>query len=387
MDSEGAGVGLAFPKVEVVQARSMELRPRFELVGQVVPRPEAEVLISSRVASSIAEVLVAEGNRVEAGIDLFRLNTELFEIAVERARAAAEKSRAILDRLEKGPLPQELEIASKRVLAAEVLVRSATLKLAALEDLETHGELSPVRHANARSLLESAQADLSSAQANRSLLRAGTRPESLREARASVDIAAANLREARLRLGFGRIQAPISGTITDLQVRAGQAVQDGTVLLTLVDLSSPLFRVRVPARDLPGLTPGLLSTITFDELEEPVAATLDRIGANAESTRGGLWVYLSLSNPGILRSGSRGKAALYLPTLENCTVIPRDAIAERAGVPVTTRIVEGRAHEIEIRTGVRVQDWVQVLEGVAVGDWIAVSGGYGLPDDQPVDVQ
>jgi len=376
------------PPVQVTaeQARTMTLRPELELIGQLVPRPEAVAVVAARVGGSVSAVHVVAGDVVAAGDVLIDLDPRVLAGEVDRASAEAAQRRAALQLLERGPREQELAIARADRDRAAAAAQSAAEKLQSLEALEAHAEISPVRLAEARTARRTADAELAAAGSALELLEAGTRPEVLQQARATLAAAEADLALARARLGFTSLPAPLAGTVMRLEARPGMGVDPGTPLAEVADLARLLARVRLPAETVPRLDPEGACTVTPDAGSAALEGTIDRFGPAAEESTGGVWAFVGVVNPGELRPGMSGRVALPLRPVADCTAVPLAAVAERDGVAVLTVIRDGAAHEIEVRTGERAHGWVQILDGVAPGDLVATRGGYGLPEGQAVEV-
>jgi len=45
---------------------------------------------------------------------------------------------------------------------------------------------------------------------------------------------------------------------------------------------------------------------------------------------------------------------------------------------------DGRAHQKQVKTGVRENDQVQIVDGLHAGDRVVASGSYGLPDNRKI---
>jgi len=182
--------------------------------------PEVQVEVKSRVSGQVIEVLIKEGDRVEAGQLLVRLDP--VDAARQLASAKVAKSRAVAD-----------------VQAAKASV--------AMSELETQNS-----EVTSRVAQQSAELGLGSADAARTAehaRRVASSNVSLRQAQlaaAQGALAAAELgvQDAELRLKETSIYAPISGTVLDVAVEKGTLVSSaltnvsgGTVVMTLADLS------------------------------------------------------------------------------------------------------------------------------------------------------
>jgi len=126
----------------------------------------------------VAEVLVAEGQAVEAGQVLVRLESAELATAVRQAQAALDGARAELARLEAGATAEE-------IAAAEAQVRAAEAELARLQ-----AGARPEEIAAAEAVVRAAEAELAR-------LKAGPKPEEIAAAKAAKEKAAAVMRAAQ----------------------------------------------------------------------------------------------------------------------------------------------------------------------------------------------
>jgi HlyD family secretion protein len=144
--------------------------------GKLVPQHSAQLSLPQ--AGVVAEVLVREGDVVQAGQPLLRLKNEQQTASVAQAQAALQRAQAQRDEQTAGARPQE-------ITAAQAAVDAAQAQL----DRLTEGPL-PQDVAAAQAALAGAQADLQKA-------REGADPEALIAARADAANADAAVRQAQ----------------------------------------------------------------------------------------------------------------------------------------------------------------------------------------------
>ncbi len=184
------------------------------------PRPfiasgfiEAErIHVVSRVGGRIAEVFVDEGSPVQADQQLFtiapfdlreqqaqaeaqlaadqaeldRLKNGFRKEEIERARARHQRQAARLALLVAGPRKQEIETARAQVREAEAVLADAQFENQRIEDLVRRGGAAETEQSQATRALRVAEARLSAARQQLSLLEEGTRSEEIAEAQAAV---------------------------------------------------------------------------------------------------------------------------------------------------------------------------------------------------------
>src|SRR5690606_6471519 len=139
-----------------------------------------------RVNGRIAEVLVEEGDRVEADAALARLDSAPLEN--ERAAAAAELAmrQADVERLQAGTRPAEIRRAEARVVEARAAARSAEETAARRERLLEQGAVSQQAATESRSRAQETNARLRAAEAELRLAREGFRAEDVAAGRAAL---------------------------------------------------------------------------------------------------------------------------------------------------------------------------------------------------------
>ena len=197
--------------VRAVRAELTTLRPSVDLVGTLVALPECTTTVSPQVAGWVQKVLVVEGATVKAGDDLLMLDTRLADVEVVKATASVAEKQAVLAKLKRGYLPQELEMARHEVQKSKEAMDSLRAEVAALEPLRQNKELSDVQYQKFTSTLRAAEAGHAAAEAKLRLLEAGTPREEIAEADSRVAIAQAELAAARLNRELCRIVQPDGG--------------------------------------------------------------------------------------------------------------------------------------------------------------------------------
>jgi HlyD family secretion protein len=194
-------------------------------IGVVVPVRHAT--LSMGTAGKIAEILVQEGDVVEADQPLVRLESEQQAIAIQQSEAALRSSQATLAKLQAGPLAESVTV-------AEVAVEIAQANLAKLiADSQDPSLASP--HLAVEMTI--ADAEVRRAQAELELLQSGTRAEDITAAEAAVASTEADLQTKQLALAASELRAPFAGTIASVDFEVGEYVEPDDAVLTIADLA------------------------------------------------------------------------------------------------------------------------------------------------------
>ncbi|MDO8628919.1 MAG: efflux RND transporter periplasmic adaptor subunit [Phycisphaerales bacterium] len=364
------------------------LRPFLEVVGTLVSIPEKTAVLSTQVAGQVQQLLVVEGQLVQAGDVLLRLDDRSAEAQRAKARAAVDESRAILSRLRHGSRSEDIDVARQELRKSETnlrLMRGRVQSGMALQDVHAIPELELAqRTADA----EDAEADVAANQAKLKLLEAGPRPEEISEAEAKLAGAEADLAASELNLQLTRITAPFDGVLMDVPVRQGMFVSAGMTLMTLADLSTLFARTRIPTAYLSQVKEGQNVDIRVASFpDDAFTGAIARVRKQADVQTGDVDAFASAPNPdGSLRPGLACRLQIWLPEIRDAVAVPVAAIADRDGTSVVTVVRDGKAHETEVRLGTRTGELVQIISGLSPGDLVTVEGGYGLPDGCPCTV-
>lgn len=151
-------------------------QPKVLFYSGVVESTEHD--LAFEIPGTLSEVLVAEGDAVESGLVLARLDRRELESQLEAARASLGQAQAHLQELKNGTRIEDIEVAQAQVEQLEA-------ELAKLLNGPTQAELDAARH----------QAE--SAEAFASLRRRGYRPQEIQQAQARLEQSEAQLSNAR----------------------------------------------------------------------------------------------------------------------------------------------------------------------------------------------
>jgi len=214
-------------------------------------------------AAAKAAVRMAEADLEKARLDRDRMK-ELVEARMvaqqdyDHADATFKSAQAALD-----VARQRVNQAQEEALQAEAAVRSQTATLAQSRRREQEGEAAL---ANARSQRQQVK----------------VRQAQVDAARSRVGQALANLRQAELNLDYTTIRAAVGGRVTNKAVEAGQVVQPGQPLLSVVDLDDVWVVANYKETALTDVRPGQRAIITVDTYPSAVfKARVDSIQAGS----------------------------------------------------------------------------------------------------------
>jgi HlyD family secretion protein len=194
----------------------------------------------------IASVAVREGQQVIQGDTLLVLESARIHADVAAAAAEVERLQSVVDEAVAGPRRESIAEAQARLQGALGVQQNAHSDYARIEDLVSKQLVAKADLDRVRSARTTADANVSAAREAWLLLTRGTRKEQLTQTRSA--LAAAKARRDRLAVDAARtrITAPRTGRVDSLPFKAGDQVQVGTTLATLLVGDHPYARVYVP---------------------------------------------------------------------------------------------------------------------------------------------
>lgn len=243
------------------EGRFLETTDNAYVQGELTP-------ISAKVSGYIAEVLVADNQKVEEGTVLVRIDDQDFRAKVAEAEATVATAEAALSHL------------GARINQARAVVHQAQADITAFDAERNRAERDYARTSTlvaeghvSRAKLDSVTADRDKTQAQTDRARAGLeaarRQVSVLEAeretlKAQIEHAQAQRHLAQIDLDNTIITAPISGTVGNRAARQGQYLRPGLQLLTLVPLERVWIDANFKETQLSHMRPGQKASIRVD---------------------------------------------------------------------------------------------------------------------------
>ncbi len=180
-----------------------------------------------------------------------------------------------------------------------------------------------------------------------------------------------------------KLNAPISGMVSKVNIAPGQPISPDQELIEILDLSIVEAAASVPQHLAGQLKPGLKAHIRVSALPDKVfEATLAHIAATADENSGTIEAAFHVQNPDkLLRPGMRAEFSIATSKRENVMSIPREAIQGDAGgrfVYVADYDLKNAFMKIEVKTGELNDSHVEITSGLLPGDEVVIKGAYML---------
>ncbi|MEB2336779.1 MAG: efflux RND transporter periplasmic adaptor subunit [Burkholderiales bacterium] len=204
------------------------------------------------------------------------------------------------------------------------------------------------------------------------------------------DQAASNLKvvEAKLKLAEAKlaktgIRAPFSGRLGLRNFSVGDFIREGTELVVLEDVSQMKVDLRLPERFLGQLRQGQSLALEFDAYPgRRFEALLEAIDVQVDANGRSVVARGRMANPdGLLRTGMFARVSLTLAQRANAVVVPEEAVVPVGEQQYVYRIDEGKAVRQRVRTGLRRDGKVEIVEGLRGGEQVVTAGQPKLTSD------
>jgi membrane fusion protein, multidrug efflux system len=332
------------PPVPVQVASVTQIAAPLTLTANGVVEPLQTVAIQAQVGGSLETVAFNEGDDVQAGQVLFKLDARPFEAALRQAEAT---------------------LARDRVQAQNAQRDAERYKTLAEKDYVT------------KSQADQAQAAAAAMQA-------------------TVEADNAAVDNARLNLNYTTIRAPISGRTGRLLVRRGNIVRPNSEPLVVINQLRPIMvRFPVTQHDFPGLQrrnsrgPIAVRVITADSGRVGDVGTLAFLDNAVDSLTGTVTAKAKFSNQtNSLWPGEYVRVSVELEVEPNAIAIPTRAVL--AGQQGSYVFVVGNDKLAKVRpvsVGRAVGELTTIDDGLKPGEQVVVDGQSRLTPDAPVDVR
>lgn len=256
-----------------------------------------DVQIAPEVGGRVLELKVAEGDRVNKGDLIARLDTRDTELALARARADRAQADAQLRLLLAGSRVEDIRQSAAQATAARADVSAAEADLGnAQADLDRYEALLRA-NAGSRKARDDAQmrrdvaeqkvlASKERARASEETaarVKAGSRPQEIQAARARLAAVDAQIATGEKALADATIAAPVGGVVTEKLVNVGELVAPRTPLVVITDQDHAWGEVFVDEPIVPRVKLGQPATV-FTDAGQSIQGKLTYISPRAEFT-------------------------------------------------------------------------------------------------------
>jgi len=296
-------------------------------------------VIKAKVAAELKELNVREGDRVQAGQLIGRLDATEYQWRLRQAEDQAAAAKA------------QLEIAQRTLDNNKALVDQGFIS---------------------KTALDTSVSNAAGAQA------------SLQAANAAAEIARKAVKDSEIR-------APLTGLVSQRLAQPGERVPLDGRIVEIVDLSRIELEAAVAPEDILKVRVGQAAKLQIDGMAQPVAAEVARINPSTQSGTRAVMTYLRLDPAPGLRQGLFARGTIELQR-KPALVVPVSTVRSDQARPYVLLVQGGRAIARNVALGDRgdvllggqSESAVEITAGLAEGDIVLRGTVGGLRDGTPL---
>ena len=269
-------------------------------------QPVRQATVKAKVSGDVRQITVREGDSVQAGQMLVRVDTADLDARVLERQGQLQSARA------------QLALADKTNAMNQKLLKQNFISQNASD--------------NAESSLEVAKGNLQAAQAQ--------------------------LRVAQNALKDSVATAPLSGIVAKRHVQPGEKVAFDSPLVTVVDLKDMELQAAVPSSDIPELKPGMSVDLAVDGFtDRKFTGRIERINPSTEAGTRAILVFVGIPNEAqALRGGMFATGRIALAAGAPVPTLPATAVRTEAGQSYIWTIQGGKLAKMTVLIGRRDDD-------------------------------
>jgi membrane fusion protein, multidrug efflux system len=313
--NSAASAAMEFLPSDVMRVGTRELRQLLPLSGSL--RALNQTSVKARIPGEVRDVLVREGEAVQAGQVLVRMDASDYQARVDQAQGALQAARG------------QLDIATKARDNHKVLMDKGFISKNAFDNAASQFDI----------------------------------------ARANVESARGALEVANKALADTVVRAPIAGLISSRSVQPGEKVSADNRFLDVVDLKQMELEAAVPASDIMHVALGQEVQVIVEGIPAPFAGKVARINPATQSGSRSIMVYIQIDNPQrALRVGMFAEAQLTMSKKAGVLAVPAGAIRSDGGKSFVYAIEQDKLVQKPVALGMRGDDGegaaVEILSGL-----------------------
>ena len=324
-----APTAAAVPSIELAASDVFTAQTQTLSLGIAVSgalKATQSAVVKARVAGELQELSVREGDRVQAGQVIARIEPSEYQARVRQAQQQADSAKA------------QVDIAQRQFDNNQALVNQGFISQTAL--LNSQASLNGAKATHAAAL-------------------------------AALDLADKSLADATLR-------SPLTGVVAQRLVQPGERVAIEARLVEVINLSQLEMEAALTAEDASRVRVGMTAQLQVEGVAQPVSAKVLRINPSAQMGSRSILVYLGVKGREGLRQGQFAQGSLGTQSLQ-VLAVPVSSVRTDKPQPYVQVVQDGLVRHITVRTGERSEGDQQSLvavTGVSEGAQV-LSGSVG----------
>lgn len=365
-----------------VQTQSLDVR--IEASGSI--KPISSVNISPKTTGRLAALYVEQGDEVEAGQLLARMDSASLAAELAQAQAELAQAEAEYTKILNGNRQEAIARAKSQVRSAQAKADLSANRLERYRFLAQEGAIDQLTLDEYISEDKTARASLAEAQEQLQELETGSRPEDIDQFKAQVAAAKARVALAKTKLEDTNIRAPFDGIVTQKYATVGSIVTpdvsasstSSATSTSILSIASELeVDVDVSETSIGYIEPNQTVEIVADAYPyRTFKGKVKQIAPEAvvENNVTSFEVKVELiTGQSELQSGMNIDAVFVGNKIEDTLTIPTVAIATNRGeIGVMAVDKGGEAQFVPVKVGLSHDGRTQILQGLTPGDRVFI---------------
>ena len=315
-------------------------------------RGHNEVYIMPKMPARVTAIHVQPGQRVRAGQLLLSLDSKDLNVAVKQAEAALAGARAAQ-------------------VANELSLENARKNFERNEELHKAGAISDSQFEAEKLRYES--------------LNSGA-------VAASVAQAEAALASLQNQMENCNLTSPIEGIVGSINLSLGETANPQMPAAIVTDTGELEIELLVSEAEVSYIKVGSAVDVAIEAAgEKPFAGRVKSVSVVPDPVKRSYAVKVSLPNPeGLIKSGMFAEARVDTQSKKDVLAIPVNAVVPKSGRQVVyvleMKDKENRAREVEVETGIKNENYIEISKGLKPGQEIITRGNTLVSDGTLVRV-
>ncbi|MEQ1694314.1 MAG: efflux RND transporter periplasmic adaptor subunit [Hyphomicrobiaceae bacterium] len=356
--SSTAPTNATAPAVSVIKVTAADFVETVLITGSVVARDE--ILIAPEVEGlRVLELLADEGDAVTKGQVLARLSNDALQAQLAQNEANLARSDAAI------------AVARSTIVQAEATDKEAANAFERAKPLKQSGYVSGATYDQREAAASMAQSKLVAAR------------DGLTSAMADKAALEAQRRELTWKNGRTEVRSPVDGRVSRRSARVGGvASASNDPMYRIIARGEVELDAELPESDVGKVREGQTAHVSVTGTGD-VAGTVRQISSEVDrSTRlGKIKIFLGV-NPA-LRLGAFGRGTIDTGKSRGLAV-PPSAVVYTPDGPAVQIVTDGKVLTRAVKTGLKTQQLIEIVEGLADGETIVAKSGSFLRNGDAV---
>lgn len=366
--------------IKTAQVVNGEIEDTIATTGKVLVAPNGQAMVGTKVDGRAVRVLAEPGQQIRAGQPLVVIDSpqiadlrgQLIEARAKvrlaeqkRTRTARSENRSAVIQARNRLDLAEATLARKKRLAE---LGAAAGREVAEAEMEYKNAKADYEYQSTIQITREQQEAASELEQNQAVV--------MRLTQSLAALGASSSGEG----GILSISSPIAGTVVDRHISAGQAVNQGSELLTIMNLANVIIEAQLPESQAGRVQVGgrLIARLPGAP-DHPFEGTIESVGGTVDAAKRTVSVRARVTNVGThLKHEMALEVRIVSGSRKSGLLVPVSALVDDEGI-TAVYVKEGERYERrQVIIGTINYQWAEVLSGVEAGEEVVTTGAYQL---------